>query len=169
MKRWLLSLCPLIALMLPACAGYHVSGAKPKHMEQITKLYIPTFENNTLEPHLAVLMTNAVIKQIQATGSYKVVKESEADATLKGTISTVDRSQWRSVRTNTLNTSELLARLKLEYRVLDGAGSTIHRGRLQGVSYLPLDPNWQTTERQLFSEICERISVMVSDELANGW
>lgn len=169
MKRWLLSLCPLLALALSNCAGYHVNGSKPEKMEQITKLYIPTFDNDTLEPRLSVLMTNAVIKQIQATGTYQVVPESEADATLKGSITSIDRSQWRSVRTNTLRTKELLGRLRLNYRVTDSAGTTLIRGRVQGTSYVPLDTDWQMSERQLFSEIAERMSVTVSEEISNGW
>ena len=169
MKRWLFSVCPLIVLALTGCAGYKVNGSKPSHLEQVTKLYVPTFENETLEPRLAVLMTNAVIKQIQATGTYQIVKESDADATLKGTITTIDRSQWRSVRTNTLRTKELLGRLKLNYRVTDSSGATLHKGRIQGTSYVPIDANWQTSERQMLSEIAERMSVGLSDELANGW
>ncbi len=169
MKRWLLSFCPLLALALSSCAGYHVNGNKPEKLEQVTKLYIPTFENDTLEPRLAVLMTNAVIKQIQATGTYQVVSEDDADATLKGTITSIDRSQWRSVRTNTLRTKELLGRLRLNYRVTDSAGATLIRGRVQATSYVPIDANWQLSEKQLFSETAERMSVTVSEELSNGW
>ena len=169
MKRWLLSFCPLIVLGLSSCAGYHVNGAKPPHMDKITKLYVPTFSNDTLEPRLAVLMTNAVIKQIQASGSYQVVSEDQADATLKGRITSIERSQWRAVRANTLRTKELLARLKLEYRIVDNAGVSIHNGRTALTSYVPLDANWQTSERQLLAEAAERTSVAVADEIANGW
>ena len=114
-------------------------------------------------------MTNAVIKQIQASGSYQVVSESEADATFKGRITSIERSQWRAVRANTLRTKELLARLKLEYRIVDNAGVSLHNGRTALTSYVPLDANWQTSERQLLAEAAERTSVAVADEIANGW
>ncbi|MDB6073040.1 MAG: hypothetical protein JWO89_680, partial [Verrucomicrobiaceae bacterium] len=159
MKRWLLSFCPLIVLSLTGCAGYQFNGAKPAKLEGITKLYVPTFQNETLEPRLSVLVTNAVIKQIQASGSYQIVNESDSEATLKGTITTIERSQWRSVRSNTLRTKELLGRLKLNYKVVDTSGVMIHRGRVQATSYVPLDANWQTSERQLLSEAAERMSV----------
>ena len=169
MKRWLHSLCILTTLALSSCAGYHINGNKPGHMTDVTKLYVPTFENNTLEPRLAVEMTNAVIKQLQASGTYQVVSKDDADATLKGVIFTIDRSQWRSVRSNTLRTKELLARMKMNYTVQGNSGEVLTKGRIQGVSYVPIDPNWQTSERQLFSEICERMAVTLSDEISNGW
>jgi outer membrane lipopolysaccharide assembly protein LptE/RlpB len=169
MNRRLFCLCSLIALTLPGCAGYHIAGSKPTHLENITKLYVPTFENLTLEPRLGVLVTDAVIKQIQATGAYKIVDESSADATLKGKIATTDRTQWRSVDTNTLRTSELLMRLKIEYKVTDKAGLVLRSSKVQSTSYVVLDPNWQTSERQLLSETAERLSVTLSDDLANGW
>lgn len=170
MKHWLLSFfCPLVALSLSGCAGYTLKGSKPAKLANVTKLYVPTFENDTLEPRLAVLVTNTVIKQIQASGTYQIVPEGESDATLKGTITTIDRSQWRSVRSNTLRTKELLARLKLNYRVVDSAGLLLQRGRVQATSYVPLDPNWQTSERQLLSETAERMSVTLAGELSNGW
>ncbi len=169
MKRWLLPFCPLILLTLSGCAGYTLNGSKPAKLAEVTKLYVPTFENETLEPRLSVLVTNTVIKQLQATGTYQIVKESEADATLKGTITTIDRSQWRAVRSNTLRTKELLARMKLNYRVVDSGGTTLQRGRVQATSYVPLDTNWQTSERQLLSETAERMSVTLAGELSNGW
>ena len=138
-------------------------------MENITKLYVPTFENLTLEPRLQALVTDAVIKQIQATGTYKIVDEDHADATLKGKVSTLDRNQWRSVTTNTLETKELMMRLKIEYRVVGPAGVTLRAGKAQGNSYVVLNPNWQTSERQILSEAAERLAVTLSDELANGW
>ncbi len=169
MKRWLLSFCPLIVLSLSGCAGYQLNGAKPAKLEGITKLYVPTFENETLEPRLAVLMTNAAIKQIQASGSYQIVNESDSEATLKATLTSIDRSQWRSVRSNTLRTKELLARMKLNYKVLDTSGVILHKGRVQATSYVPVDANWQTSERQLLSEAAERMSVTLANEIANGW
>lgn len=169
MKSWLYSLCLLATLALSSCAGYHLNGTKPSHLAEVTKLYVPTFENTTLEPRLAVIMTNAVIKQLQASGAYQVVAKEDADATLRGTIMTIDRSQWRSVRTNTLRTKELLARMKLNYRVVDSSGATIHTGRIQGTSYVPIDADWQISERQLFAEISERMAVTLSDEISNGW
>lgn len=169
MKRWPTFILAVFALSLTSCAGYYVNGSKPEKLESITKLYVPTFTNDTLEPRLSVLMTNAVIKQIQAAGAYQIVPESEAEATLKGTITSIDRGQWRSVRSNTLRTKELLGRLRLSYTVTDSSGQRLVSGKIQGTSYVPIEANWQLSERQLFSEAAERMALTVSEEIANGW
>ena len=169
MKRWHLLLLPVLSLVLSNCAGYQLGSSKPSHLQAVTKLYVPTFGNKTLEPRLAVMVTDAVIKQIQLSGAYQIVTEDQADATLEADISDLDRSQWRSVRSNTLRTSALLVRLKTEYKIVDTSGSRLHKGRVTGESYVVLDSNFQTSERQAFSEAAERMAVSLADEISNGW
>lgn len=162
-------LLPLIALSLSGCAGYQLGSNKPTHLQSVTKLYVPAFANETLEPRLAVLVTNAVIKQLQAQGAYQIVSQDQADATLKGKISNIDRSQFRSVRSNTLRTSQLLVRLRTHFDVVDSSGTKLHSGRAVGESYVVLDPNFQTSERQALAEAAERMSVTIATELSEGW
>jgi outer membrane lipopolysaccharide assembly protein LptE/RlpB len=166
MHRFLLS---LIALTLTSCAGYQLGNSKPAHLQSVTKLYVPTFSNNTLEPRLAVLVTNTVIKQLQASGAYEIVGIDQADATLVATIDSIGRSQFRSVRSNTLRTRELLVRLRTDYKIVDPSGTKLHTGRVVGESYVVLDPNYQTSERQAFSEAAERMAVTIASEISDGW
>src|SRR6187402_2857192 len=116
------TLCLLaLSLVLSSCAGYHLGSQKPAHLANVTKLAVPTFENQTLEPRLSSVVTNSLIKQIQMDGSYQIVRKEDADAVLEGTISRVDRSQFRSVRRNVLRTSQLQMRLVVSYAVKDTA------------------------------------------------
>ena len=169
MNRWHFLLLPALALLLPSCAGYQLGSSKPSHLQAITKLYVPTFKNDTLEPRIAVLVTNAVIKQIQLSGAYQIVSQDEADATLIGEIDTVDRSQFRAVRSNTLRTSELLVRLLVNYKIVDTSEARIHTGRVTADSNVVLDPNFQTSERQAFTDVAERLSHRLVDEISDGW
>jgi hypothetical protein len=169
MNRWLLLLTPVIALALSNCAGYKLGSNKPSHLNTVTKLHVPTFANSTLEPRLGVLLTNAVIKQLQAAGSYQIVGPDDADATLKADIDFVDRSQWRAVRTNTLRTREILEFVRVNYRIIDGSGVTLHTGRTQHQSYVVLDPNFQLSETQALAEAAERLSVALVGEISDGW
>jgi outer membrane lipopolysaccharide assembly protein LptE/RlpB len=169
MKSWLPTLLALASLLLTGCSGYQIGGSKPQRLTHITKLHVPTFENQTLEPRLAVLVTNAVIKQLQMDGAYEIVTADEAEGVLKGRISDIDRSQWRSVRTNTLRTRELLVRLRIDYRITDGSGTSAHSGRVSGESYVVLDPNFQTSERQALSEAAERMSAALVNDITDGW
>jgi hypothetical protein len=169
MNRWLLPVLALTTLVLPGCAGYQLGGSKPQRLAHVAKLHVPTFVNETLEPRMAVLVTNAVIKQIQASGAYEIVGPDEADAVLKGRIYDVDRSQWRAVRTNTLRTNELQVRLRTDFKIVDGTGTSVHTGRVEGLSYVVLDPNFQTSERQAQSEAAERMAATLVNQISDGW
>jgi hypothetical protein len=165
MKKLLL--LPLLTLV--GCAGYTLGPTKPAHLSEVTKIAVPTFENETLEPRLAVLVTNAVIKQLQVDGTYQIVNRDQADAVLEAKISDVDKSQWRAVRNNTLRTSELLVRLRTDYKLKDSAGTALHQGRVLGESYLVIDPNWQLSEHQAMEEAAQRIAATLVSEIADGW
>jgi hypothetical protein len=169
MKRWHTLLLLLLPFWISSCAGYKLGSSKPAHLAQVNKLYVPTFENATLEPRLAVLVTNAVIKQLQVSGGYEIVNEDKADAKLIATIADLDRSQFRSVRTNTLRTRELLTRLRVDYRIEDSSASKLHQGRVVGESYVVLDPNFQISERQALSEASERLAASLANEITSGW
>ena len=104
-------------LLLSGCAGYTLGAHKPAHLRKITKLAVPTFENLTLEPRLAVLVTNAVIKQLQNHGSYQIVAKSEAEAVLKGRISNINRTQFRSDLNNVLRSSQIQATLVCPFTI----------------------------------------------------
>jgi outer membrane lipopolysaccharide assembly protein LptE/RlpB len=166
MKLWFLF---ALSVLLSSCSGYKLGGTKPAHLAHVTKLHVPTFSNETLEPRLAVLMTNAVIKQLQTMGGYDIVSADEAEATLVARISDINRSQWRAVRTNTLRSREILTRLRVDYTVEESSGSKLHSGRVVGESYVVLDPNFQTSERQALAETSERLAVTLATEVTSGW
>lgn len=169
MKQFALLLASLAVILLTSCAGYHLGSDKPQKMAGVTKLAVPTFKNDTLEPRLEVLVTNALIKKLQMDGAYQIVPVAEADAVLKATISEIHRSQFRSSRNNTLRTSELLMGLIVKYTVEDNAGTQLMIGQAQGYSNIVLDPNVQLTERQALADAAERLSINFASTLTEGW
>ena len=64
-----LFLATITAVMLSGCAGYQLGEVKPSVYAGINNLSVPIFRNDTLEPRLSSLVTNAVIKEIQADGT----------------------------------------------------------------------------------------------------
>ncbi len=86
MKKRFLLLTAVALTSMVGCAGYQPGVNKPKKMAAVTKLAVPTFKNNTLQPRLEVLVTDALIKRLQIAGTYKIVPVNEADAVLYGTI-----------------------------------------------------------------------------------
>lgn len=169
MKQILFLLAPL-CLLLSGCAGYTLGGQKPAHLRNITKIAVPTFENLTLEPRLGVLVTNAVIKQLQNHGGYQVVSKAEAEAVLEGKIQNIDRTQFRSDRNNILRSSQIQAVLGTSFQIKDlSSGAVLHNGVASGDSQIILDANLQLSETQLLEHAAQRLAYELADQICEGW
>ncbi len=168
-KKLLLLPLALVLLALPGCAGYHLGGIKPARLASVERLAIPTFKNLTLEPRLGSLVTNAVIKQVQLNGGYKISNADQADATLNGTVTTVARSQFRSDPNNVLRTSQLAITLTVTYQIQDGSGVLLHQGQASANSYVILDTNIQNSEAQALEDAAQRLAVTLASEITDGW
>lgn len=160
---------PVLILALTGCSGYQLGSSKPSALANVQKLAVPTFKNDTLEPRLEVLATNALIKKLQMDGAYQIVPVSEADAVLRGTLTTIERSQFRSSRNNTLRTSELLMRLQINYTIEDSAGTNLYTSVARGQSNIVLDPNQQLSERQGLADAAENVSFSMASQISEGW
>jgi hypothetical protein len=79
----------LIIFSLIGC-GYTFVNVKKQLSPDIKKVYIPSFENQTDEPSLGVIMTNALVREFMKSGALVPAKEENADAELIGTIKSVD-------------------------------------------------------------------------------
>jgi hypothetical protein len=169
MKQLVLLLSLPALCLLNSCAGYQLGSSKPRQMQNVTKLAVPTFKNDTLEPRLEVLVTNALIKKLQTDGAYQIVPREEADAVLKCTIEDIERSQFRSFRNNTLRSSEILERLIVKYKVEDAAGAELLSGTERAWSNIVLDPNMQLSERQALADAAERLAIALSSRITEGW
>ncbi len=195
MKKLALLLAFLTPIVFTGCSGYHLGADKPKAMSLVTKVAVPTFENDTLNPRLEVLTTNAFIKQLQLDGTFKVVPEDEADAVIKGTISEVNNAQFRSARNNTLQSTEITTTMLLKYKVEalrqdvvpvdlkqfsrravvisepneDMSATLLTRGVAIGTSNIVLDPDFQLGLNQGLAVAAERLSISLTSQLTEGW
>jgi len=82
------SFIAVFGVMLPVfffleCGYYSVSGSLPGH---IKKAAVPLFENETVETGIVEEVTEAVTDAIIRNGSMQIVRESQADAVVNGTI-----------------------------------------------------------------------------------
>lgn len=186
-----LALLGIAMLSLPGCAGYTLGTTKPEAYAGVNKIWVPTFENETLEPRLAVLVTNTVISQLQQDGTYQISTKEEADAVLRGTIKEVRRKQQRSTSTNILRTRELAVTLDIAYRLEDihtgaelqtanpygidddledlATGRKLKDGVVSGRSTIFLDANFQLSEREAFPLAAEDAAEQIVSKLTDGW
>jgi hypothetical protein len=83
--RVILSMALITVPLLAGCAAYRV-GAQTLYRPDIQTVYVPIFESESLRRNLGEQLTEAVIKEIEATTPYKVVHTPDADSTLHGRI-----------------------------------------------------------------------------------
>lgn len=165
-----LALASVALFTMVGCAGYQVGPQKPERLAGVSKIAVPTFDNDTLEPRLAVLVTNALIKKLQMDGTYQIVSEDEADAVLRGRITNVNRRQFRSVRTNVLRSRELSLDLISDYSIEDRAtGVVLMQGIGRGRTNIVIDDTFQVAKRQGLAVAAERLADNLTSRIANGW
>tara|TARA_R110000850_G_scaffold10259_10_gene36842 strand:- start:316 stop:903 length:588 start_codon:yes stop_codon:yes gene_type:complete len=181
------------AMLLSGCAGYQLGSVKPSVYAGIDKLHVPPFKNDTLEPRISSLVTNAVLKEIQADGTYAVSNRSNCDAVLVGRITEIKKYQLRAARTDTLESRELKLRLYVYfyledpvtgeriYTTLDDTESSkdkgidsdpalkAKQGRVYGSTIQFVDPSYQVGERSAISVAAEDLAKKLVSHIANGW
>ncbi|NLT70640.1 MAG: hypothetical protein GXX91_08085 [Verrucomicrobiaceae bacterium] len=186
----------LSILLFTGCAGYQLGEVKPGIYRDIKKIHVPPFKNLTLEPRLSSLVTNAVLAEMQADGTYEVASRANCDAVLVGQISHVDKYQLRSVRNDTLKSRELSLYLLADFHLEDPrTGARIEeraasgdiavptddkmsapeeiigarQGRVIGDTIQFVDPSFQIGERNALAVVAEDLADKLVSQLANGW
>ena len=183
------------ALFLSGCAGYELGDANPSAYAGINNLHVPTFKNETLEPRLSSLVTNAVVRELQADGTYRISNHANADAVLVGQITQIQKTQLRAARTDTLESQELRMLLYVRFHLEDPVtGEAIRsalpeqaeqdsfndrgieekpiyasQGQVVGTTIQFVDPNFQVGERNALSIAAQDAATKMVGILANGW
>jgi outer membrane lipopolysaccharide assembly protein LptE/RlpB len=166
----------LSAFLLVGCAGYTVGPIKPTPMKNVSTLAVKTVKNDTLEPRVSALLANALIKQIQADGTYRVTDSGQADAVLEVTLNAIDRRPARSLRGNVLQTREYLLNLRARYRVLNPRTGVVldQRSASGSTSFFVANPNLLTAdsnsdERQALPLAAEDLAMRITSLISEGW
>ena len=160
----------LLAFVFNGCAGYQLGPAKPGYLREVHSIAIPTFGNTTLTPRIEVLVTSTVIKQFQQDGTFRIVNEDAADATLKAEIVGINRAPARSVRGNVLSTTEFQLTMIVKYTLMGRDGKVLGSpGSVSGSTsfFVGLDVN--TDQRQAMPLAAEELARHLVSQLSEGW
>ena len=132
---------------------------------------VPTFDNKTLLPRIAVLVTDTVIKQFQQDGTYRIASDETADAILKGDITRISRAPARSVRGNVLATNEFNLSMRVRYTLVQrGTGKTLaNSGEVTGSTSFFVGPDITSDERQALPLAAEELAIRLVSQLSEGW
>lgn len=157
------------ALCLSGCLGYHIGPVKPYYLRDVHAIAIPTFENKTLIPRMEVLVTDTVIKQFQQDGTFRIASEENADATLKGEISRIDRIPARFVRGNVLATREFAINMHVKYTLTSRNGEILAQAEATGTTSFFVGSDPTTDERQALPLATEQLATNLVAQLSEGW
>ena len=150
--------------------GYHIGPVKPYYLRDVQSISVPTFKNRTLLPRIEVLVTGTVIKQFQQDGTFRIVGDDQADATLKGEIMTISRRPTRSVRGNVLATTEFGLTMTVRYSLVDRSGKQIApAATAQGTTSFFVSRDVNTDERQALPLATEQLATHLVSQLSEGW
>jgi hypothetical protein len=161
----------LLLLSLGGCAGYHIGPVQPYYLRAVHSIAVPTFENKTLVPRIAVLVTDSVIKQFQQDGTYRIAGDDQADAILKGEITRINRAPVRSVRGNVLATTEFSLALRVRYSLVErGSGKVLAAPKeVIGTTSFFVGPDITSNERQALPLAAEELATSLVSQLSEGW
>jgi lipopolysaccharide assembly LptE-like protein len=84
-RHCLLPTAYCVLALLSGCAGYHV-GTAGLFPPDIHTVYVPMFESESFRRDLGEQLTEAVCKEIETRGPFKVVGTPNADSVLTGRI-----------------------------------------------------------------------------------
>jgi outer membrane lipopolysaccharide assembly protein LptE/RlpB len=178
MKRFLSRRCAALFLLLPLAlsgCGYHLGEVKPTPMRRVTTIAVNTFKNQTLIPRVEAQTADAVAKQFQQDGTYRIDSADRADAVVEGTILSIERQPMRVFSSNVLQTSEFELTLKVKYRVVDRVtGAVLIEGTAMGVTPFftesdLINSDLTTTQNMNYPTAAQRMAERLVSRVAEGW
>lgn len=171
---------PFVFLLIPffllsGGCGYHLGEVKPTPMRRVTTLAVRTFKNDTLLPRLEAQTADAVAKQFQQDGTYRIESADQADAVVEGTIMKVDRQPMRVFASNVLQTSEFELTLTVKFRVVDRTtGAVLMQGTAVGVTPFFIESDrvnsdLVTSQNINYPIAAQRMAEKLVSKVAEGW
>jgi hypothetical protein len=160
----------LACLFLIGCLGYHIGPVKPYYLRDVHSIAVPTFKNHTLVPHIEVLVTDTVIKQLQQDGTFQIGSGENSDATLTAEIFRINRTPARSVRGNVLATTEFNLGLIVKYTLIGRDGKPLApEEQVTGTTSFFVSTDVTTDERQALPLATEDLATRLVAQLSEGW
>ena len=168
MLRQLLA-AALCLTALTSCAGYQLGNVKPSELSSVNSISVPLFKNETQEQRLASLVTNSMVDAITRDGTYEIVTSSTSDAELIAVIRTVEYSERRFSRFDSLKASEMYMTLIIDWRLIDNQNKVLSSGLARGRTQFSVDSNQQLSRSNAFPDAAKNATELIMLRIANGF
>jgi hypothetical protein len=147
--------------------GWSGASAWPEAYRSVA---VPILQNRTYARHLDAQLTEALVKQIEASTPYKVMGQGTADTVLRGTITAVDLREISKSLVTGLG-EEVALRVTLDYEWVDlRTGRTIvaRRGFVGTAVFTPSRPTREPLELAGF-EVAQQLAREIVDSMQSEW
>ncbi len=174
MKHFFSAFLLSVVLFLSGC-GYTLGEIKPSSMRRVNTIAVTTFQNKTVVPRLEAQTADAVVKQFQQDGTYRIETSDRADAILSGTIINLQRQPMRVYGSNVLQTSEFDLVLTVEYYVKDRVtGAILCKGQAEGrTPFFVNSDNYNsdlvTDQNVNYPIAAQRMAEKLVSKVSEGW
>lgn len=165
----------LLPLLFLSGCGYTLGEVKPSSMRRVNTIAVTTFQNRTVVPRLEAQTADAVVKQFQQDGTYRIETTDRADAILSGTITNLQRQPMRVYGSNVLQTSEFELVVTVDYVVKDRVtGAILVKGKAEG--HMPFFVNSDNYNSDLVTDqninypiAAQRMAENLVSHVSEGW
>lgn len=169
------SLLLITCLLILSGCGYTLGEIKPSSMRRVNTIAVTTFQNRTVVPRLEAQTADAVAKQFQQDGTYRIETSDRADAILSGTIVNLQRQPMRVYGSNVLQTSEFELVLTVEYIIKDRVtGALLVKGTAEGrmpffVNSDNINSDLVTDQNINYPIAAQRMAERLVSHVSEGW
>jgi hypothetical protein len=150
--------------------GYQLGNVNTYEIEGVKSVHIPVIRNETYEPGISVMITDALIRRFHSDGRLEVKRAGEADSRLEVTLVELGRNATRSVRGDVRITSEYRVSLgaEIKYYRKDFPEPIIKETIAADTEFF-VGSDLQEGERQAMGLIAERLANRIALRITEGW
>ena len=170
----MIRLCLLISslLFVGACSSNPTTGYSTASLynQQFRSVCVPIFENQTMSRNVEFMLTDAIIKQVQARTPYAILDDTHADTMLTGTITRIALRSISQSRTTGLDNEVLItATIDFEWLNLQTGKRILGRKNFStSALFIPSQPSSEPLEMGQFA-LVQQLSSDIVDQLQAAW
>lgn len=159
-------------VFLTSCASDPTLGysSASLYSPQYKSVAVPIFQNSTMVRGIEFMLTDAVIKEIEARTPYKIRDEQFADTLITGTIKSIELQTISQSRSTGLdNEVMLIAVIDFEWLNLRSGGRIVGRQHFSSSAlFVPSQPSSEPIEIGQFA-VVQQLSADIVDQMQSSW
>lgn len=146
MRAFFAFLIAISSYLLCSCAGYRWGGQKTGNLSGIESIYVPLAKTRVIFPRIEPLATSIVVDALVNDGTYQIGAATNADATLKLTVDSIEYVQTKSSREDVLRSEELEFSVLMSFELIDARHpqTPLETGKVRGETRFFVGGNQQT-------------------------